>query len=123
MRNSTLSLISILFLVTSCESSNDGFQLSQINQRPKANDDFVITTNSSEIIVNVLKNDNDPDNDHVFITEISHVNYGTIELKNGLIIYRPESSSFTGKIIFQYFISDSQLTDSALVTLTINARK
>jgi VCBS repeat-containing protein len=97
-----------------------------INDAPTADDDFYSTAEDTALTVNapgVLDNDSDPDHDTLSAVLVSGPSHGSLTLNaNGSFTYRPEDN-FNGSDSFTYRASDGSLTsDSAKVTLTVNAR-
>lgn len=69
--------------------------------------------------IDVLANDDDPDDDTLTIDSVTDPAFGTVEIKDNVINYRP-NLWYSGEDSFQYTITDSTgLTASAIVTVTI----
>gem|GEM_PF-5563096 len=104
------------------------------NQRPIANSDAVTIEQGSEVVIDVLANDTDPDNtdgnnllfsiDPDSITIIAPGNTlpalnGSVEIKNGTVVYRHDGS-IGDSAAFQYTISDRQGATSEPATVNIS---
>jgi gliding motility-associated-like protein len=89
-----------------------------VNDAPEASDDYFVEVDaSSEILLDVLANDNDIDNDKedLTITNIELTTLkGNVEVINGQIRYTP-SSDYHQVDSFMYFINDGELQSSAMV--------
>jgi hypothetical protein len=94
----------------------------EANQPPTANDDSASTTEGSPVAVDVLNNDSDPNGDDLTINSFTQPDDGTVEQTGpGRLRYTPDGG-FTGGDSFNYTISDGNGgTDSATVTITVNA--
>jgi hypothetical protein len=75
------------------------------------------------VTIDVLANDNDPDNDPLTIQSVMSptTGCGTTVIENGKIMYTPPSTTFTGTNTFDYTVSDGKEggTDTATVTVTV----
>ena len=93
------------------------------NQAPIAVDDTASTNGTMVVTIDVLANDFDPDNDPLTITALGAASKGSATTNGATVIYTPTmvgtSIPFTETAVFTYQISDRQLTDSALVTVSI----
>ena len=101
-------------------TSNDQDTNGQVtNTAPSASEDYsVFSKNSVANQIDVLTNDNDPDNDEINITSISDPSYGTAELTDGNIFYTPETN-FTGVDSFKYSITDGEKVDTSTIHIFI----
>lgn len=90
------------------------------NQPPAAVDDRATTPNGTQIVIDVMANDSDPDEDTFSLTEVdSFLSDGTITIQGDKVLYTP-TSGFSGNDTFNYTITDpSGATDSATVTVTV----
>jgi gliding motility-associated-like protein len=90
------------------------------NDPPIAVDDGPITIESTmPVNIDVLANDNDPDNavSELTIVSVSTPQLGTAVIDNGQVVYQAYSTN-SGTDSFTYVISDpSGLTDTATVTI------
>ncbi|MCP4179369.1 MAG: tandem-95 repeat protein [bacterium] len=93
-----------------------------INNNPIANNDSGTIYKNTEILINVLSNDSDPDGDSISLTQISSPANGSALIKGNSILYTPDNN-FTGTDIFNYTINDThgaQASTSVNVTVTDN---
>ncbi|MEB3277878.1 MAG: Ig-like domain-containing protein, partial [Lyngbya sp.] len=91
------------------------------DQAPNAVNDTATTPANTNVSINVLGNDSDPDNDPLEITNFDQTsaNGGTIARSDdGQLIYTPPAG-FTGNDTFTYTISDGVESDTATVTVTV----
>jgi len=93
-----------------------------INDDPVANDDAEVTTPTDPVIINLLDNDTDIDGDTLNIFSIGAASHGSVvDNGNGTITYTPTDPNFEGQDTFIYTVSDGTDTDTATVTVDINA--
>jgi hypothetical protein len=95
------------------------------NQPPVASDDNATTNQNTEIAINVVSNDSDPDGSIVPSTVVivsDVVNGSIINQLNGKVGYSPDNG-FTGTDTFTYTVDDDKGASSniATVTITVNA--
>jgi VCBS repeat-containing protein len=92
------------------------------NDAPTAVDDsYSIDEDSGSQVLDVLANDNDIDvGDSLSVTAVAVPTNGTAVLSGTIILYTP-AFNFFGTDVFSYTISDGQLTDTAVVTVMVNA--
>lgn len=84
---------------------------------PVANDDTIIVTGLSPVFLNVLANDADVNDDHLFITAFTPPGKGTLVRQGRRFLYTP-SEDFSAVDSFTYTISDGRGgSDTAVVTL------
>ncbi|WP_413166582.1 Ig-like domain-containing protein [Capilliphycus salinus ALCB114379] len=91
------------------------------DEAPNAVNDTATTAVNTEVSINVLGNDSDPDNDPLEITNFDQTsaNGGSIARSDdGQLIYTPPAG-FTGNDTFTYTISDGAESDTATVTVTV----
>ncbi len=88
------------------------------NESPAAADDLVEMLDGTEITIDVLANDSDPDGDAITLTEVDgFVGNGTVAIQGDKVYYSRTSSS-AGNDTFNYTITDSKgATDTATVTI------
>ena len=88
------------------------------NQSPVATDDLVEMLDATEVSINVLANDSDPDGDVISLTEVDgFVGSGAVAIQGNEVIYTRADSS-AGNDTFNYTITDSKgATDTATVTI------
>gem|GEM_PF-598333 len=95
-----------------------------VNHKPEAGDDeFLVAQNSGVTSFDVLSNDSDPDSiDTLTITQVSAGSAGgTIEVAlDGLSINYTPATDYFGEETFTYTISDGDMTDTAVVTVTVD---
>ena len=90
-----------------------------VNDPPTAVDDTALLTLTQPITLAVLANDSDVENDPLTITAVSLPSSGQAVLSGTThIVYSPTLNT-GGDITFTYTISDGQLSDTALVTVTV----
>ncbi|MBC3813009.1 Ig-like domain-containing protein [Undibacterium aquatile] len=92
------------------------------NKAPVANDDTFTVPGSSDIVLDLLANDRDPDGDPLTISAITALsgNNGSVRISGNKVIFTPGSNSLPGS--FQYTISDGRGGKaSAQVTLNVIA--
>ncbi len=91
-----------------------------INHSPLANDDSATTSQGTPVVINVLANDNDPDNDTLLITSASTPAHGsTFVTTNDTVVYTP-SAGYNGPDSFTYRIGDGHGgIGSAAVQVTV----
>jgi len=97
------------------------FKCQPLNNAPVANDDSVTTVEQTEVVINVLGNDSDPDGDELSVTSIDSgpANGTAIINGDGSISYTP-NAGFIGTDTFTYTITDANGdTASATVTITV----
>lgn len=94
------------------------------NVAPVANDDAYSVDEDMTLTVDpagVLLNDTDEDGDALTSTLVTPANDGVVTLNDdGSFTYVPDAD-FNGVDTFFYEVSDGELTDSAAVTITVNA--
>ncbi len=89
-----------------------------VNDAPESYDDFAITAMNVPRNIAVLGNDYDVDGDVLFVADVGAPTNGTVTIDNTGINYAP-SDNFVGMDVFTYTASDGELTDMALVTVTV----
>lgn len=92
------------------------------NRPPVAgNDTFQIVVGSSNNLLDVLKNDSDPDGDAIRVLSVQNPLHGSAAVSANKIAYTP-SAGYVGTDTFVYTISDDKgLIATATVTVTISA--
>lgn len=88
------------------------------NDAPIANNDSSTTNEDTAVTINVRANDTDPNGDALTITAVSNPTHGSAAIVSGQVRYQP-SANHNGQDSFTYTISDGQLTDSAVVSVTV----
>jgi VCBS repeat-containing protein len=93
------------------------------NDPPIANDDSASAQEDVPVVmIDVLKNDTDPDNDRLMVVKASQGRNGSVTINtNNTLAYAPDRN-FSGNDTFTYTISDGKDgTDTATVNVTVNA--
>ncbi len=90
------------------------------NDSPVAYDDSVSVNEDSSTTINPLNNDIDPDLDTLSIGVVGTPNNGTAVKSGTSIIYTP-NADFNGTDSFVYDASDGALSDTGVITVTVNA--
>jgi len=89
------------------------------NTPPVAGDDSATTVEDTEVAINVLENDTDPDGDPISIASLGTPGNGTLVDNDGTVTYTPDDD-FNGTDTFTYTISDGNGgTDTATVTVEV----
>jgi M6 family metalloprotease-like protein len=87
------------------------------NQAPIAADDDAATAVDTEVTVNVLANDMDPDGDQLAVSNATHGVKGTVRINaDGTVTYVP-GRRFKSTDVFTYTVTDG--LDSAAATVTV----
>ena len=91
------------------------------SQPPVGMNDFSLTAMDTEVVIDLLANDSDPDNDTLSIDGIVQPLHGTVfDNQDGTVLYRPDFD-FLGTDRFSYWVSDSQghfISTNVTVTVT-----
>jgi hypothetical protein len=96
-------------------------QVTGVNDAPVANNDSVsVQQNSGPVIIDVLSNDNDVDMDMLNIGSFRYGGQGQVVISNQQLTYTP-AIGFSGSESITYVVSDSILTDQAVVTVQVNS--
>lgn len=93
------------------------------NDPPIANDDDTTVQEDVPIVmIDVLKNDTDPDNDRLVVVKASQGRHGSVTINtNSTLTYAPDRD-FSGNDSFTYTLSDSKDgIDTATVNVTVSA--
>ncbi len=96
-----------------------------VNDAPVAVDDASTAgQGGADVAIDVLANDTDIDGDTLEVSDagpVSPTGAGTVAVGagGGDVVYTP-SVSFTGDATFEYTVTDGELTDTALVTVTVS---
>jgi VCBS repeat-containing protein len=95
--------------------------INSVNDAPVATDDSATTDEDLPVLIEVLANDADVDGDTLAIASFSDGANGTVTQVGNDLRYTP-NLDFNGSDSFTYSVSDGAGgTDTALVTITINA--
>ena len=90
------------------------------NSPPNANDDYVSTNEDTQITINVLNNDSDPDGDVLRATIATEPSHGNITMTSaGVATYSP-APDYYGPDSFTYTVSDGRATATATVAITVD---
>ncbi|MEL7143213.1 MAG: Ig-like domain-containing protein [Cyanobacteria bacterium J06643_4] len=94
---------------------------SGVNDAPVADDDVAVTEQNTPIQIPVLANDSDIDADSLSVSSVGSASNGSVVIgSNGNVEYTP-NQDFAGSDSFTYTVSDGELTDTATVSVTVNA--
>ncbi|MGE0370472.1 MAG: beta strand repeat-containing protein, partial [Gammaproteobacteria bacterium] len=92
------------------------------NTTPSAVDDtgYLVAENSTNILLNVLANDSDPDvGDTLTITAVGATSNGGSVTNNGTSLGYTPAPGYSGPETFTYTVSDGTTSDTATVTVTV----
>lgn len=90
-----------------------------VNDAPVAVEDSATTDAGTSVTIAVLANDSDVEADPLFIESISQATNGTVVANpDDTITYTP-NPGFSGLDTFTYTVSDGDLTDTAVVAITV----
>ncbi|MCR9367432.1 cadherin-like domain-containing protein, partial [Vibrio antiquarius] len=111
------------YVVTSggvSESTTVEVNVTPVNDAPVAKDDIATTQEDTAVTIDVLPNDTDVDDDTLSIESASvPKEQGTVEVVDGKLVFTP-AENFNGDAEITYIVTDSELTDEAKVTVTVN---
>ncbi len=102
-------------------SSYVNVDVTAVEDPPVARDDARTTTVDTPLVImasSLAGNDLDVDGDWLQTIAVDNPVHGTVSLANGVVTFTPEVG-YTGTATFEYTVSDSQLTDIGLVTVTV----
>ena len=102
-----------------CSTATVSITVSPVNDAPIAVDDPLATDEDTPGTLNVLPNDSDPDGDPLFISAVGSPSSGGVINNGNNILYTP-NLNFNGLDVFTYTVSDGDLTDTALITVTVD---
>ncbi|MCP4347249.1 MAG: tandem-95 repeat protein, partial [Desulfobacterales bacterium] len=88
------------------------------NSPPVPQDDTVSTRQDRPVIIEVLKNDTDPDSFELTVTEVADPDNGTAVTDGATVIYTPDEGFF-GSESFMYRITDGSKADKGLISVTV----
>ncbi|GAB5388064.1 MAG: tandem-95 repeat protein [Alphaproteobacteria bacterium] len=95
--------------------------ITAVNDAPIAVDDNATGTEDAEITGDVSSNDFDVEADDLTFTVVSNVSNGSLTLNTDGSFSYTGDQDFNGSDSFTYRVSDGELTDTATVTLVVNA--
>ncbi|WP_140343751.1 tandem-95 repeat protein, partial [Vibrio parahaemolyticus] len=114
---------SFTYIVTSggvSESTTVNVDVTPVNDAPVAKDDIATTQEDTAVTIDALPNDTDADGDNLSIESASvPKEQGTVEVVDGKLVFTP-AENFNGDAEITYTVTDSELTDEAKVTVTVN---
>ncbi len=94
--------------------------ITAVNDGPDAINDTATTNEDTAVTITVLANDTDPDSTPT-VSGVSNAQNGTpVANGDGTISFTP-NANFHGTATFDYTITDGTLSDTATVTVTVNA--
>ncbi len=89
------------------------------NRAPIARDDVVTLNEDQETLILPLENDSDPNDERVELAGVTQPEHGSVTwTQEGMLTYRPDAN-FNGEDAFSYDITDGDLFDTGIVSLTI----
>jgi CshA-type fibril repeat protein len=89
-----------------------------VNDAPLAEDDAAETPFETPVVVSVLDNDSDPDSDDLTIVEATSPDGEVTINDDGTLTFTP-NDGFSGEAEINYTISDGELTDPAVLVVTV----
>ena len=103
----------------STSSASVAVVVNAVNDAPVARNDGATTTADTQVAIQVLANDSDPDGDPLAITGTTEPANGSVSVAGGTVYYTP-NGGFVGTDTFQYTVGDGAgATDTATVTVTV----
>lgn len=96
--------------------------VSSVNDAPIAHDDTSIVNEDSLLTIpksELISNDTDIEGDLLSITSVSNPINGSVVIDGANIVFTP-AANYSGNASFEYTVSDGNLTDIGLVTITVN---
>ncbi|WP_156490889.1 tandem-95 repeat protein, partial [Marinomonas atlantica] len=106
---------------TATDSAEVTVTVDAVNDGPVAVDDTASTSEDTVVTIDVLANDTDLDGDTLTITDVSVPEaQGTVAIVDGKVQFTP-ADNFNGDATISYTITDGTATDSAEVTVTVDA--
>jgi len=92
------------------------------NDPPVALDDVATTPYETPVVIDVVKNDSDPDGDVLTIATVADPPHGSATIVNGKVSYTPDAG-YAGADTFTYTVRDpSGATATATVRVTVGPR-
>ncbi|MDM8532269.1 Ig-like domain-containing protein [Anaerolineales bacterium HSG25] len=119
--NGVISLIYIVSDGSLSDTSNITITVEPVNDAPQAEPDSVTTTEDTAVLITPLINDTDSDGDTLSISKLYTQTkiHGQAAISGSTeIIYTP-TLNFNGVVSLTYIVSDSSLTDTTTVTITV----
>jgi gliding motility-associated-like protein len=106
-----------------CDTATVYITIRNVNDPPVAVDDYDTTLVNYPIIIDILKNDYEPDGDSMTLKLLGMPKFGSIEVnEDNRVTYSPDYN-FMGIDFFTYVLYDDAippLTDTALVTVMVH---
>jgi len=96
--------------------------VSSVNDAPVAYDDTSVVSEDSLLTIpklELLSNDTDIEGDSLYITSVLNPINGSVAIDGADIVFTP-TANFSGNASIEYTVSDGNLTDIGLVTITVN---
>lgn len=91
-----------------------------LNQAPQAEDDTATAVrNGSDVFIDVLGNDVDPDGDSLTVISVTQPTSGSVVNNGDFVSYTP-APGFQGEDSFSYVVSDGSDTATATVTVIVS---
>jgi hypothetical protein len=90
------------------------------NAPPVANDDSAMTSTEKTIVISVLDNDTDADGHTLTVLSAGDAGKGTVTFNDTSVTYTPPNA-YVGSDSFRYTVSDGVASDSATVTVSVEA--
>ncbi|HJS39716.1 MAG TPA: Ig-like domain-containing protein [Burkholderiales bacterium] len=102
-----------------------GIAVTDVNEAPPVAGDDAIATSEDEVVVrlasDLLANDTDADGSaELTIVSVENAVNGSVELLGDVVRFTPDAN-YSGPASFSYTVSDGDFTDTASVTLSIEA--
>jgi len=117
----TFIIVISIGIITTCESPNNDSPLPQINQKPRAISDKILVYNQKQILIDVIKNDIDPDGDKLTIIAVGSTIYGRASIVDNKIKFEFLDTEISETFSFYYTISDSSLSDNGIVSISYSS--
>lgn len=94
------------------------------NHAPAALDDSALTAFESEVVIDLLANDSDPDGDPLVVVNLTQPGRGIVNQSGGGVVTFTPPAGFSGEVTFTYQADDGAggVSAVAIVTVTVAAR-
>lgn len=115
-------IVSMAALLVACGSDNDEVSPPPSDNKPPiANPNTVTAIVGTELLIDALANDSDPDGDQLTLSQIELIQgKGDGKIKDNQLLFTP---THTGTVIFSYTIADPDgATAKSTVTIKVNAQ-
>lgn len=99
-------------------TSSFALTVTDVNRAPAASPDAATTDEDTDVLVNVLANDLDPDGDALQVVSVTSPAHGTATIQSGGVRYVP-NPDYNGPDTFDYTVSDGALSVIAGVDITV----